>query len=82
MNVVACEGLERVERPETYKRSQVRISRAGFKQLPLNQELVSVIRAKIKAWYHKDFILDDDSHWMLQGWKGRIFYASSCWVPA
>ncbi|KAK4606516.1 hypothetical protein RGQ29_000657 [Quercus rubra] len=82
MNVVACEGLERVERPETYKQSQVRISRAGFKQLPLNQELISVIRAKIKAWYHKDFILDDDSHWMLQGWKGRIFTASSCWVPA
>uniref|UniRef100_A0A7N2KPA2 Scarecrow-like protein 14 n=2 Tax=Quercus lobata TaxID=97700 RepID=A0A7N2KPA2_QUELO len=82
MNVIACEGLERVERPETYKQSQVRISRARFKQLPLNQELMSVIRAKIKAWYHKDFILDEDSHWMLQGWKGRIFYASSCWVPA
>ncbi|XP_075635528.1 scarecrow-like protein 34 [Castanea sativa] len=82
MNVIACEGLERVERPETYKQSQVRISRAGFKKLPLNQELMSVIRAKIKAWYHKDFILDEDSDWMLQGWKGRILYASSCWVPA
>ncbi|XP_050290879.1 scarecrow-like protein 33 [Quercus robur] len=82
INVIACEGLERVERPETYKQSQVRISRAGFKKLPLNQELMSVIRAKIKEWYHKDFILDEDSHWMLQGWKGRIFYASSCWVPA
>ncbi|KAK9998648.1 hypothetical protein SO802_018251 [Lithocarpus litseifolius] len=82
MNVVACEGLERVERPETYKQSQGRISRAGFKQLPLNQEIMSSFRAKMKAWYHKDFILDEDNHWMLQGWKGRIFYASSCWVPA
>ena len=82
MNVIACEGLERVERPETYKQSQGRILRAGFKKLPLNQELMSAIRAKIKEWYHKDFILDEDSHWMLQGWKGRIFHASSCWVPA
>ena len=81
MNVIACEGLERVERPETYKLSQVRISKAGFKLLPLNQEIVSLFRAKMKAWYHKDFILDEDNHWMLQGWKGRIVYASSCWVP-
>ncbi|XP_075634705.1 scarecrow-like protein 34 [Castanea sativa] len=81
MNVIANEGLERVERPETYKQSQFRISRAGFKQLPLNQEIMSLFRAKMKAWYHKDFILDEDKHWMLQGWKGRIVYASSCWVP-
>ena len=82
MNVIACEGLERVERPETYKQCQVRTLRAGFKQLPLDQELMSKFRGKMKAWYHKDFILDEDNHWMLQGWKGRIVYASSCWVPA
>uniref|UniRef100_A0A2N9G5S7 Uncharacterized protein n=1 Tax=Fagus sylvatica TaxID=28930 RepID=A0A2N9G5S7_FAGSY len=82
MNVIACEGLERVERPETYKQCQVRNLRAGFKQLPLDQELMSKFRAKMKAWYHKDFILDEDNQWLLQGWKGRIVYASSCWVPA
>ena len=81
MNVIAREGLERVERPETYRQCQVRISRAGFKLLPLNQEDISCFRAKIKAWYHKDFILDEDNHWILQGWKGRIVYASSSWVP-
>ncbi|KAM4083313.1 hypothetical protein ACB094_08G046600 [Castanea mollissima] len=81
MNVIACEGLERVERPETYKQCQVRISRAGFKLLPLDQEQISMFRAKMKAWYHKDFMLDEDNHWLLQGWKGRIVYASSSWVP-
>ncbi|KAJ6755357.1 SCARECROW-LIKE PROTEIN 14 [Salix purpurea] len=35
MNVIACEGSERVERPETYKQWQVRNMRAGLKQLPL-----------------------------------------------
>ncbi|XP_057449203.1 scarecrow-like protein 34 [Lotus japonicus] len=82
MNVIACEGLERVERPETYKRWQVRNTRAGFKQLPLNEGLMDKFRIKLKKWYHKDFVFDEDNNWMLQGWKGRIMYASTCWVPA
>ncbi|XP_062015231.1 scarecrow-like protein 34 [Rosa rugosa] len=82
MNVIACEGIERVERAETYKQWQVRCQRAGLQLLPLDQELVKVFRDKVKAWYHKDFAIDQDSDWMLQGWKGRIVYASSCWVPA
>ncbi|XP_059431164.1 scarecrow-like protein 33 [Corylus avellana] len=81
MNVVACEGLERVERPEIYKQWQVRTIRAGFRQLPLDQEVMTLFRSKMKEWYHKDFVLDEDNHWMLQGWKGRIVYACSCWVP-
>lgn len=82
MNVVACEGIERVERPESYKQWQVRNTRAGFKQLPLNEELMAKFREKLMAWYHKDFVFDEDNNWMLQGWKGRILYASASWVPA
>ncbi|KAF7805441.1 scarecrow-like protein 14 [Senna tora] len=82
MNVIACEGMERVERPETYKQWQVRNTRAGFRQSPLNEELMAKLREKLKAWYHRDFVFDEDNNWMLQGWKGRILYASTCWVPA
>ncbi|PNX88262.1 SCARECROW-like protein 14-like [Trifolium pratense] len=82
MNVVACEGLERVERPETYKLWQVRNTKAGFKQLPLDQELMAKFRTNLKQWYRRDFDVDEDKNWMLQGWKGRILYASTCWVPA
>ncbi|KAK9069137.1 hypothetical protein SSX86_013253 [Deinandra increscens subsp. villosa] len=82
MNVIACEGSERVERPETYTQWQVRLSRAGFKVKPLSRELVSKLKSKVKAGYHKDFVFDDDGKWVLQGWKGRILRASSCWVPA
>ncbi|KAF8019226.1 hypothetical protein BT93_G0033 [Corymbia citriodora subsp. variegata] len=80
MNVIACEGSERVERPETYKQWQVRYMRAGFKALPLDQELMKSFRSMMKA-YRKDFMLDEDGNWMLQGWRGRILYCSSCWVP-
>ncbi|OWM66779.1 hypothetical protein CDL15_Pgr010432 [Punica granatum] len=82
MNVVACEGPERVDRPESYKQWQVRHGRAGFKQLPLEQEVMKKLRHKLECWYHKDFVLDEDGNWMLLGWKGRIIYATTCWVPS
>ncbi|XVF68800.1 hypothetical protein PTKIN_Ptkin11bG0030400 [Pterospermum kingtungense] len=81
MNVVACEGSERVERPETYKQWQVRTMRAGFKQVPLDQELMKKVMNMVQSSYHTDFVVDVDGRWMLQGWKGRIIYALSCWKP-
>ncbi|XP_008359100.4 scarecrow-like protein 14, partial [Malus domestica] len=82
VNTIACEGSERVVRPETYKQWQVRNMRAGFKQLPLNRELMNKLRANVKLGYHRDFVVDEDGNWMLQGWKGRIIYNSSRWVPS
>ncbi|XP_013614698.1 PREDICTED: scarecrow-like protein 14 [Brassica oleracea var. oleracea] len=82
MNVVACEGTERVERPETYKQWQARVIRAGFKQLPLEKELMQNLKLKIENGYDKNFDIDQDGNWLLQGWKGRIVYASSVWVPS
>uniref|UniRef100_A0A7C9EVF5 Uncharacterized protein n=1 Tax=Opuntia streptacantha TaxID=393608 RepID=A0A7C9EVF5_OPUST len=81
MNVVACEGTERVERPETYKQWQARNSRAGFRQMPLDQEILSKLRRKVQMHYPRDFVVDVDGHWTLQGWKGRIVCAISAWVP-
>lgn len=81
LNVIACEGSERVERPETYKQWQVRNLRAGFVQIPLNPDIMKKAKEKVKAIYHKDFVIDEDSHWLLQGWKGRIIYAVSTWKP-
>ncbi|XP_004507177.1 scarecrow-like protein 14 [Cicer arietinum] len=82
VNVVACEGAERVERPETYKQWQVRNKRARFKQVPLEPELVDKVKEMVKKEYSKDFVVDEDGKWVLQGWKGRILHAVSCWVPA
>ncbi|XP_057978951.1 scarecrow-like protein 14 [Malania oleifera] len=81
MNVIACEGSERIERPETYRQWQVRNLRAGFRQLPLSEEIVTIAKKKTAALYHKDFIVNEDGQWLLQGWKGRILYALSSWKP-
>lgn len=82
INIIACEGTERLDRPETYKQWQARNVRAGFRQLPLDQQIVRYVRNKVKAEYHKDFSVDEDGKWMLQGWKGRVLHAFSCWKPA
>ncbi|KAL6907965.1 hypothetical protein ACP4OV_002135 [Aristida adscensionis] len=80
LNVIACEGLDRVERHETYKQWQVRNQRAGLRQLPLDPDDVEDLREKVRSMYHKDFVIDTDHQWLLQGWKGRILYAMSTWT--
>ncbi|GER34941.1 GRAS family transcription factor [Striga asiatica] len=82
MNVIACEGCERVERPETYRKWQARMVRAGFEQIPLDREIMGMAREKVESCYHKDFLVDEDGDWMLQGWRGRVLYALSSWRPA
>ncbi|PUZ45899.1 hypothetical protein GQ55_8G261300 [Panicum hallii var. hallii] len=80
LNAIACEGEDRVERGETYKQWQIRNRRAGLRQLPLNRESVNMVRNIVKNQYHKDFVIEEDQQWLLQGWKGRILLAHSMWV--
>ncbi|KAK4268754.1 hypothetical protein QN277_025362 [Acacia crassicarpa] len=82
LNVIACEGCERSERPETYKQWEARILRAGFTQIPFCRDIVERAMDEVRGSYHKDFLIDEDSKWLLQGWKGRIIYALSCWRPS
>ncbi|ESQ42410.1 hypothetical protein EUTSA_v10013016mg [Eutrema salsugineum] len=82
MSVISSEGAERFARPETYKQWQVRILRAGFKPATISKRIMKEAREIVRKNYHKDFLIDSDNHWMLQGWKGRVIYAFSCWKPA
>ncbi|KAK0605546.1 hypothetical protein LWI29_027992 [Acer saccharum] len=81
MNVIACEGLERINSPETYKQWQARNMRNGFRQLQLDQELLKRAKEFVKNDYHKDFVVDKHGQWILQGWRGKIIYALSFWKP-
>ncbi|XAR60621.1 hypothetical protein NMG60_11034068 [Bertholletia excelsa] len=82
LNCISCEGTERAERPETYKQWTVRTVRAGFRQVPLSQKILSKVKALVERSFHKQFLVDESSQWMLQGWKGRSIFALSCWKPA
>ncbi|XP_004295967.1 PREDICTED: scarecrow-like protein 14-like [Fragaria vesca subsp. vesca] len=82
MNIVACEGNNRIARPETYKQWQIRNMRAGFRLLPLDYEVVNKIKDKVKMEYHPNFVVNEDGHWMLHGWKGRMMFGCACWAPS
>lgn len=80
INAISCEGSER-ERPETYKQWQVRCLRAGLEQVPVSLGFLKMAKQRARAYYHKNFNVDGDGGWLLQGWKGRILYALSAWKP-
>ncbi|KAG7569540.1 Transcription factor GRAS [Arabidopsis thaliana x Arabidopsis arenosa] len=81
LNVIACEGWERVERPETYKQWHVRAMRSGLVQVPFDPNIMKTSLHKVHSFYHKDFVIDQDNRWLLQGWKGRTVMALSVWKP-
>eukprot|EP00250_Pteridium_aquilinum_P016768 c23284_g1_i1 orf=105-2597(+) len=81
LNIIACEGPERVERPETYKQWENRTRRAGFEQNPLNQVMLKEAQVIVRAVYNKNFSVDEDGCWMLLGWKGQTMHGLSVWKP-
>ncbi|EFJ08135.1 GRAS family protein [Selaginella moellendorffii] len=78
LNIVACEGQERVERAETYKQWQSRTVKAGFEQLPLRPDIYAKARAMLGT-YHKSFGIGQDGNWLLIGWKETVLHAVCSW---
>ncbi|CAD6252577.1 unnamed protein product [Miscanthus lutarioriparius] len=70
MNIIACEGVDRVERPHNYKQWHVRCERAGLRQLPLDLDIVQASKDKVNKEYRKYFVINEDHGWLLKGWKG------------
>ncbi|VAH00593.1 unnamed protein product [Triticum turgidum subsp. durum] len=80
LNIIACEGADRTERPESYRQWQARFLKAGFQQLPVDPAFLKRVHMN-NSLYHKEFFAVEDRGWLLQGWKGRVLYAISTWKP-
>jgi hypothetical protein len=80
LNIVACEGLERVERAEPYTSWQARSLRAGFTQMPISESTKAKIRALLRH-FPRSFAIGEDIGWLLAGWNGKIVYALSAYQP-
>ncbi len=80
LNIVACEGLERVERAETYRQWQARTLRAGFTQMPIMKTTVEKI-SNLMRGFHRNYGIGEDGGWLLAGWKETILQAFSTWQP-
>ncbi|KAK8648525.1 hypothetical protein V6N13_129275 [Hibiscus sabdariffa] len=78
VNVIACEGKERVERHELFGKWKSRFTMAGFRQYPLSPYVNSVIRSLLKC-YSKHYTLVEKDGAMLLGWKDRSLVSASAW---
>ncbi|PON55950.1 GRAS transcription factor [Trema orientale] len=78
VNVVACEGRERVERHELLGKWKSRLTMAGFRQYPLSSYVNSVIRSLLRC-YSEHYTLAEKDGAMLLGWKDRNLISASAW---
>ncbi|XP_058091703.1 chitin-inducible gibberellin-responsive protein 1-like [Magnolia sinica] len=78
VNVIACEGKERVERHELLGKWKSRLSMAGFRPYQLSSHVNSVIRTVLKS-YSQNYTLVESDGAMLLGWKDRNLISASAW---
>ncbi|CAL5393031.1 unnamed protein product [Camellia sinensis] len=78
VNIIACEGKERVERHELLGKWKSRFTMAGFRQYPLSSYVNSVIRALMRC-YSEHYTLVETDGAMLLGWKDRNLVSASAW---
>lgn len=78
VNVIACEGQERVVRHELLGKWKSRFSMAGFREYPLSSYVNSVIKSLLK-YYSEHYTLVEKDGAMLLGWKQRNLISASAW---
>ncbi|KAG4384479.1 hypothetical protein AAZX31_13G268200 [Glycine max] len=78
VNIIACEGKERVERHELFGKWKSRLTMAGFRQCPLSSYVNSVIRSLLMC-YSEHYTLVEKDGAMLLGWKDRNLISASAW---
>lgn len=78
VNVIACEGKDRVERHELLGKWKSRFTMAGFRQYPLSSYVNSVINGLLKC-YSEHYTLVEKDGAMLLGWKERSLISASAW---
>ncbi|PSS16242.1 Chitin-inducible gibberellin-responsive protein [Actinidia chinensis var. chinensis] len=78
VNIIACEGKERVERHELFGKWKSRFTMAGFRQYPLSSYVNSVIKGLLRC-YSEHYTLVEKDGAMLLGWKDRNLVSASAW---
>lgn len=78
VNIIACEGAERVERHEPLGKWRARFMMAGFSPYPL----CSVVNATIKTLlqnYCENYRLEERDGVLYLGWRNRVLVVSCAW---
>ncbi|RDX83109.1 Scarecrow-like transcription factor PAT1, partial [Mucuna pruriens] len=78
VNIIACEGAERVERHELFGKWRSRFSMAGFTPYPLSSLLNDDIKHLLKN-YSASYRVQERDGAVYMDWKNRALVASSAW---
>ncbi|KDP39239.1 hypothetical protein JCGZ_00996 [Jatropha curcas] len=78
VNIVACEGAERVERHELLGKWKSRFAMAGFTPCPLSSYVNATIKALLES-YSKNYTLEERDGSLYLGWMNRPLIASCAW---
>ncbi|GAB4830745.1 DNA topoisomerase 2-associated protein pat1 [Ancistrocladus abbreviatus] len=78
VNMIACEGAERVERHELLGKWKARFTMAGFAPYPLSSSVGNAMRDMLGE-YHENYRLQEWGGAVYLGWKKRMLATLSAW---
>ncbi|XP_037441723.1 disease resistance protein RGA5-like [Triticum dicoccoides] len=78
VNIVACEGAERVERHEVFGKWKGRLMMVGFRPWPLSSLVNATIRTLLQS-YSANYQLAERDGVLYLGWKNKPLVVSSAW---
>ncbi|KAL9268712.1 Scarecrow-like transcription factor PAT1-like protein [Drosera capensis] len=78
VNLIACEGAERVERHELHGKWKQRLTLAGFSPSPLSALVNSTIKTLLEG-YSEKYRLEERDGVLYLGWMARDLVAASAW---
>lgn len=78
VNLIACEGAERVERHELFGKWKSRFAMAGFRPYPLSSVVNNTINTLLHT-YNSYYRLEERDGVLYLGWKNRVLVVSSAW---
>ncbi|XP_002520249.2 scarecrow-like protein 1 [Ricinus communis] len=79
VNIVACEGDERIERYEVAGKWRARMTMAGFTSSSMGPNVVDMIRKVIKQQYCDRYKLKEEMGALLFGWEDKSLIVASAW---
>ena len=76
VNVIACEGLERIERHELLGKWRARMMMAGFRPRPLSGHVNSIIKTLLES-YNVNYMLKEKEDALFLGWLNQSLIVAS-----
>ncbi|XP_062099018.1 scarecrow-like protein 1 [Humulus lupulus] len=78
VNIIACEGEERIERYEVAGKWRARMAMAGFTSCPMSSNVVDSIRELIRQYCDR-YKIKDEMGSLLFGWEDKSLIVASSW---